>query len=218
MRSTMLDVPLSLNDFLDRAGTLFKGNEIVSRLPDKSLRRHGYGRWHRRTRALASALQRLGLKQGDRVATLCWNHHAHLKACFGIPAAGGVMHTLNLRLAPDEIGWIAGADQDSFQYAVHAEDDPVAMCYTSGATGKPKGVAHSHRSTVLHTLVAALPDQAAERAPAANRLCQMAVPGALRGDRRGAAHVDRQVLEAQAARDVPRVIQSPRNQPLQEHP
>src|SRR6478672_4783283 len=212
MQSTMMDVPLSLNHLLDRAGTLFAGNSIVSRLPDKSLRRHTYGEYHRRTRSLAAALQRLGLKKGDRVATLAWNHHAHLECYFGIPAAGGVMHTLNLRLAPDEIGWIAadaedrflvvddillplyrqfagkhsfekvivfpfsgapvdtseehldyealiaGADGDAFVYAEHDEDDPVAMCYTSGTTGRPKGVVYSHRSTVLHTLIGCLTD------------------------------------------------------------
>ncbi|NML47959.1 long-chain fatty acid--CoA ligase [Ramlibacter sp. G-1-2-2] len=210
MKSTMMAAPLSLNHLLERAGRLFAGNEIVSRLPDKSLRRHSYGEFYRRARALASALQKLGLKKGERVATLCWNHHAHLECYFGIPAAGGVMHTLNLRLAPDEIGWIAGnaqdrflvvddvllplyeqfaglhrfeqvivfpfsgkpvpegfanyealldaADPDGFDYAPHEEDDPIAMCYTSGTTGRPKGVAYSHRSTILHTLVASLGD------------------------------------------------------------
>jgi fatty-acyl-CoA synthase len=210
MRSTMMDVPLSLNHLLDRAGELFERNEIVSRLPDKTLRRHTYGEYYRRTRKLAAALQTLGLKKGDRVATLCWNHHAHLECYFGIPAAGGVMHTLNLRLSPDEIGWIAhdakdrflvvddvllplyrqfadkhafdrivvfpfsGAkvepefldyeqllertDGDALVYAPHEEDDPIAMCYTSGTTGRPKGVAYSHRSTVLHSLVGCLAD------------------------------------------------------------
>ena len=210
MQATMMNVPLSLNHLLDRAGQLFAGNTIVSRLPDKSFKTHTYGEIHRRTRALASALQRLGLRKGERVATLSWNHHAHLECYFGIPAAGGVMHTLNLRLAPDEIGWIAGdaqdrflivddvllplyrqfahlhafervivvpfsgaavaaeftdyealladADPDGFAYAVHTEDDPVAMCYTSGTTGRPKGVAYSHRSTVLHTFVGCLAD------------------------------------------------------------
>src|SRR5438045_1451911 len=114
MRSTMMDTPLSLNHLLDRAGTIFAGNTIVSRLPDKSLRRHTYGDYHRRTRALAAALQKLGLAKGERVATLCWNHHAHLEAYFGIPAAGGVMHTLNLRLSPAELGWIAADAQDRF--------------------------------------------------------------------------------------------------------
>jgi len=210
MRSTMMDVPLSLNHLLDRAGELFARNEIVSRLPDKSLRRHTYGEYHQRTRKLAAALQALGLKKGDRVATLCWNHHAHLECYFGIPAAGGVMHTLNLRLSPDEIGWIARdakdrfllvddvllplyrqfadkhafdrvivfpfsgakvdpgfldyeqllerANGDALVYAPHEEDDPIAMCYTSGTTGRPKGVAYSHRSTVLHSLVGCLAD------------------------------------------------------------
>jgi fatty-acyl-CoA synthase len=59
-------------------------------------------------------LQQLGLRRGDRVATLMWNHHAHLEAYFGIPAAGGVMHTLNLRLAPAEIGAVAADAGDRF--------------------------------------------------------------------------------------------------------
>jgi fatty-acyl-CoA synthase len=85
IRSTMMDVKLSLNHLLERAGTLFPTPEIVSRLPDKSLRRHSYAEYHRRTRALGSALQALGLEKGDRVATLCWNHNAHLECYFGIP-------------------------------------------------------------------------------------------------------------------------------------
>src|SRR4029079_7661049 len=83
MQSTMMDVPLSLNHLLDRAGALFAQQEIVSRLPDKSLRSHSYAEFHQRTRRLAAALQKLGLKKGDRVATLAWNHHAHLECYFG---------------------------------------------------------------------------------------------------------------------------------------
>ena len=178
----MMQMPLSLNHLLERAGTLFASNEIVSRLPDKSLVRHSYGAFYQRTRQLAQALQNMGLQKGERVATLCWNHHAHLECYFGIPAAGGVMHTLNLRLSPEEIAWIAndaqdkvliiddillplyqqfahlyrfervivfpfsgaavpaeftdyeqllaGTDTQGFQYAPHAEDDAVSMCYT----------------------------------------------------------------------------------------
>ena len=210
MHATMMNTPLSLNHLLERAGTLFPKSEIVSRLPDKSLRRHTYGEFYQRTRAFAAALKGLGLQKGERVATLCWNHHVHLECYFGIPAAAGVMHTLNLRLSPDELGWIAGnandrflviddillplyrqfahlhkfekvivfpfsgapvsdeftdyeallaqADGENFSYAPHDENDPVAMCYTSGTTGRPKGVAYSHRSTILHTLVGCLGD------------------------------------------------------------
>ncbi len=210
MQTTMMNMPLSIHHFLERAGTLFKGNTMVSRLPDKSLRTHTYGQWHQRTLQLAVALKKAGLQQGDRVATLCWNHHAHLEAYFGIPAAGGVMHTLNLRLSADEIAWIANdckdrflivddvllplfrqvaaqysfekvlvfpfsgaavpadlvdyeafiadADTGGFSPALHDENDPIAICYTSGTTGRPKGVAYSHRSTVLHTLVGCLAD------------------------------------------------------------
>ena len=209
IRSTMQRVPLSINPLLERAGRLFPQVEIVSRLPDKSLRRHRFSDFHRRTRQLATALLGAGLKKGDRVATLCWNHYAHLECYFGIPAAGGVMHTLNLRLAPEELAWIAGhaedrflvvddillplyeqirartnfekvivvpfsgapvaspfvdyerfidVDASRFAYAPHEEDDPISMCYTSGTTGRPKGVVYSHRSTVLHTLMANQPD------------------------------------------------------------
>src|SRR5688572_6492879 len=114
MQSTMMQDPLSLNLLLERAGKLFPESQVVSRLPDKSLRRHTYAEYYKRTRQLAAALLGLGLKKGDRVATLCWNHHAHLECYFGIPAAGGVMHTLNLRLSPDEIGWIAADAGDRF--------------------------------------------------------------------------------------------------------
>ena len=112
MKSTMMSVPLSINAIVARARVFFPKSEIVSRLPDKSLRRHSYADVVTRVHALAHALTALGVQKHDRVATLCWNHHAHLECYFGIPLAGAVMHTLNLRLAPEEIGWIAGHAKD----------------------------------------------------------------------------------------------------------
>ena len=216
MQTTMMDSPLSLNHLLERAGRLFSKREVVSRLPDKSLRRHSYGQIYHRTRALADSLRKLGLRKGDSVASLCWNHHAHLECYFGVPAAGGVLLTLNLRQSPDDIGWIAadadarflivddillplyrrfadlhrfeqvivvpfsGATVDArlqdyealiangssadFAYEAHEEGDAVAMCYTSGTTGRSKGVVYSHRSTVLHALSSSLADFWALRA------------------------------------------------------
>src|SRR5256886_9895374 len=61
----------------------------------------------RRAKQLAVALQKLGLERGDRVATLCWNHSQHHEAYFGIPCGGFVLHTLNLRLHPNDLGYIA---------------------------------------------------------------------------------------------------------------
>src|SRR4051812_30266286 len=90
MQSTMMDFPLTLAHILTRAGSLFGNVEIVSRLPDKSLHRYHYRDFHRRAQALGGALQAAGLRKGDCVATLMWNHYAHLEAYFAIPCAGGV--------------------------------------------------------------------------------------------------------------------------------
>ncbi len=114
MQGTMMDYPLTLVPILERAGRLFGKVEIVSRLPDRSLHRYTYKDFYRRARALAEALQKAGLRRGDRVGTLMWNHYAHLEAYFGIPLAGGVLHTLNLRLHPRDIAYIANHAQDRF--------------------------------------------------------------------------------------------------------
>jgi fatty-acyl-CoA synthase len=103
----MMDYQLTLPTILRRAETYFPGKEIVTRLPDRSFHRHTYADFGRRSRQLAVGLQALGLERGDRVATLCWNHYQHLEAYFGIPCGGFVLHTLNLRLHPNDLAYIA---------------------------------------------------------------------------------------------------------------
>jgi len=114
MRGTMMNFPLTLPTILERSGKIFPRVEIVSRKPDKSIVCTCYGEFYNRARRLSSALLRLGLKPGDRVASMMWNHSGHLEAFFGVPCAGGILHTLNLRLHPHEIASIAKHAGDRF--------------------------------------------------------------------------------------------------------
>ena len=110
----MMSSPLLLESMLERAGKLFPDVEIVSALPNGSVHRCTYRDLHQRARKLSTALMHAGIKPGDRVATLMWNQHEHLEAYFGIPATGAVLHTLNLRLHPDELTYIANHAEDRF--------------------------------------------------------------------------------------------------------
>lgn len=114
MRGTMMDYPLTLTTILERAGKYFPAVEIVSRAPDGSIARSNYGAFYRRARNLAAGLQRLGMKPGDRVASMMWNHSAHLETFFAVPCAGGILHTLNIRLQPQEIAAIVNHASDRF--------------------------------------------------------------------------------------------------------
>ncbi len=114
MKGSMMDYPLNLQAILERIPKVYPAVEIVSRVPNGSVHRYTYLDFYRRTRALAEALHRAGLQPGDRVGTLCWNHYAHLEAYFGVPAAGGVVHTLNLRLHAQELAYIVNHAQDRF--------------------------------------------------------------------------------------------------------
>ena len=114
MKSTMMSSPLLLTAMLERAAKLFPASEIVSAQADGSIRRHTYRDVHQRSRRLSAGFQRAGIACGERVATLMWNQHEHLEAYFGIPAVGAVLHTLNLRLHPDELTYIVNHAQDRF--------------------------------------------------------------------------------------------------------
>src|ERR1700740_297449 len=112
MNGLMMHYQLTLGSLFERAGKLFPEGEIVSRRPDTSIHRYTYRSWHTRTRALAAALQNYGIRRGDRVATLMWNHYAHLETYFAVPIIGGVLHTLNLRLHSDDLAYVINDAED----------------------------------------------------------------------------------------------------------
>ena len=133
MRGTMMDFPLTLPTILERAGKIFPRVEIVSCKPDRSIARTCNGEFYRRARRLAAALVKLGLQPGDRVASMMWNHSGHLETFFGVPCAGGILHTLNLRLHPHEIAGIAKHAGDRFLLI----DDVLLAVYEKFRTVAP---------------------------------------------------------------------------------
>ncbi len=204
----MDDYQLTLTAAVERAERFFGDQEIVFRRPDASVGRTTFGACAHRARRMAAALVELGIGPGDPVATLMWNQPEHVEMYFALPSMGAVMHTLNPRLHPDELGFIvndaqdraivldesllaafesfAGAREFDHVIVVSRDDEELpsgaldyerliagaepmdwpqaderqaaAICYTSGTTGRPKGVVYSHRALALHSLVAALPD------------------------------------------------------------
>src|SRR2546425_6620446 len=106
MDGLMMEYPLTLAFILRRAETLFGHKAIVTRRPDKTIHRYTYADFVPRAKKLAVALQQLGLRRGDRGATLGWNQYEHLEAYFGVPLAGMVLHTSNPPLPPKDLTYI----------------------------------------------------------------------------------------------------------------
>ncbi|SFS72491.1 long-chain fatty acid--CoA ligase [Marininema halotolerans] len=107
----MMNVPLLISPMLERAERVFPKKEIVSCTPS-GIHRQTYAQMGERTRKLSDALQKLGVKQGDRVGTLAWNHYRHLEAYFAIPSMGAVLHTINLRLSPEHLAYVINHAED----------------------------------------------------------------------------------------------------------
>jgi fatty-acyl-CoA synthase len=213
MRGQMMVMPLTIHSLIDHGARYHGDTEIVSVETDGSKTRTTWKGISDRSRRLSSALAKLGLFRGDRVATIAWNNARHLECYFGISCGGLVCHTINPRLFQEQLVYIINHAEDrviffdkTFLPVVEAimgklktvdtfvlmserddaaaskipglvfyedflatgdadadwvdvdENDASSLCYTSGTTGSPKGVLYSHRSTVLHSLGAALPD------------------------------------------------------------
>mgnify|MGYP000929506402 CR=1 FL=1 len=112
MLGLMQDHPLLISSLIEHAARHHAEGEIVSRRVEGDLHRYTYGDASGRSRQVANALDRLGLASGDRVATLAWNGYRHFELYFGITGSGRVVHTINPRLAPDQVAWIANDAED----------------------------------------------------------------------------------------------------------
>ncbi|MDB2553112.1 long-chain fatty acid--CoA ligase [Gammaproteobacteria bacterium] len=208
---TMQQTPLLLSRILGRGAVLDPKVEIVTAQAEGT-HRQTLGQTWTRANQVAHALNKHGIKVGDRVASFMWNNYRHLELYQGVPSMGSVLHTLNIRLSPTDLEYIINhandrvifADEDllpllepiwdkvpcvellvicrhgeggesSFKNQIDYEDfikgqeesydwpqidenSPMGLCYTSGTTGKPKGVMYTHRSTYLHTLAGCLTD------------------------------------------------------------
>ncbi|WP_270180840.1 long-chain fatty acid--CoA ligase [Alkalihalobacillus sp. CinArs1] len=107
----MMNTPLILTGLINRAERYFPDKEIVSRTLSGT-QRFTYKEYAKRTRRLASALTKLSMKEGDRIATFAWNHHRHLEAYFAVPCSGAVLHMVNIRLSPEHIAYVVNHAED----------------------------------------------------------------------------------------------------------
>jgi len=214
MNGSMMQQPLLISSLLVHAERHHAEQEIVSRRVEGDVHRYTYADLAKRARRMANALASRGVRFGDRVATLAWNGYRHMELYYAVSGSGAVLHTLNPRLHPDQVVWIADhaedqvlffdmtflplveaiasrvktikafvamtdrahmpastkipnllcyeelveSNSDVFSWPTFDENTASSLCYTSGTTGNPKGALYSHRSTVLHTYAAALPD------------------------------------------------------------
>ena len=214
MNGQMMQQPLLISNLLLHAERHHGEQQVVSRRVEGDMHRYSYKGLARRSRQMANALAARGVQFGDRVATLAWNGYRHMELYYAVSGSGAVLHTLNPRLHPDQVVWIAdhaedqvlffdltflplveaiaervktikafvamtdrahmpvapkvpnllcyedllAAESDQFSWPSFDENSASSLCYTSGTTGNPKGALYSHRSTVLHTYAAALPD------------------------------------------------------------
>ncbi|GAB3717762.1 long-chain fatty acid--CoA ligase [Amycolatopsis oliviviridis] len=213
MLSTMQDGQLSLGRLLRHGTKVHSENEVITWTGSEA-RRETYGELGKHAAKLANALRSLGITGDQRVGTFMWNNAEHMAAYLAIPAMGAVLHTLNIRLFPEQLVFVANhaEDQvvivdgtlipllakqlpelktvrhvivangdasalpapdgvqvhsydellagqpDTFDWPEVDERSAAAMCYTSGTTGDPKGVAYSHRSIWLHSMQVTMTD------------------------------------------------------------
>jgi 3-(methylthio)propionyl---CoA ligase len=137
MLGQMMQLPLLISSLIVHAERHHGEQEVVSRRVEGDIHRTTYREMAQRSRQMAKALGALGVKMGDRVATLAWNGHRHMELYYAVSGSGAVLHTLNPRLHPDQIVYIAD----------HAEDQVLCFDMTflpliQAVAGRTKTVKH----------------------------------------------------------------------------
>lgn len=207
MQGLMQDFPLVIPKLLDYAEKFHPCTEIVSRRLEGDIHRYTFADMGKRSRRLANALRRLGVRPGQVVGTIAWNGYRHMELYYALPGIQSVYHTINPRLSPEQLSYVIGHAEDRYVFVEHMfvplleniidriggvrgfvilcgrermpdtslpntlcyeellaqeseeyewgefeENSACGICYTSGTTGNPKGVAYSHRSLVLQAM------------------------------------------------------------------
>lgn len=116
MLGLVQDRPLLISSLIDFAALYHGGTEIVTRTVEGPVHRYTYRDLRDRSKQLANALTRLGVKQGDRIGTLAWNTYRHFELYYGVSGMGAVLHTVNPRLFPEQIDYIVNHAEDSYLF------------------------------------------------------------------------------------------------------
>lgn len=130
----MMDYPLTIDRIIEHANQVYGARKIHTKLADGSFHQYTYADMYRRVKRLGNALHRLGIKSGDRVATLSWNNYQHFELYFGIPGCAAVCHTLNIRLAADQLAYIVNHADDQLVF-VDASLIPLAEAFAPFCPG-----------------------------------------------------------------------------------
>ncbi|MBV7336279.1 long-chain fatty acid--CoA ligase [Chloroflexi bacterium TSY] len=112
MQGLMMDYALTLDRILEHAKRIYSTKKIYTRLPDGSTHSYTYADLYRRSKLLASALSKRGIRLGNRLGTFGWNNYQHLEQYYGIPGCGAICHTLNIRLFPNQVAYIIEHAED----------------------------------------------------------------------------------------------------------
>jgi 3-(methylthio)propionyl---CoA ligase len=116
LRALMMDVPLLVSSLIEHAGRCHGDTEIVSRTIEGPIHRYTYAEAEKRSKRLAQALARLGVRAGDRIGTLAWNGYRHFELYFGVSGMGAVIHTVNPRLFPEQLAYIVNHAEDAYVF------------------------------------------------------------------------------------------------------